>query len=144
MQRSLMTAREDIVTGGCLCGSVRYQTAMPVSPPTFCHCASCRRASGAHMVAWMTVDRRGLRWLGAQPREYASSTAVLRGFCERCGTPLTYRHDSYGERIDLTIATLDEPARVAPVDHIWMADAVAWDRPADGLPQHAGLRPRRA
>jgi hypothetical protein len=22
-----------------------------------------------------------------------------------------------------------------------MADAVAWDRPADGLPQYAGLRP---
>jgi hypothetical protein len=88
----------------------------------------------------MTVARAGLRWLGAQPRQFASSPGVQRSFCAACGTPLTYFHDSYGERIDLTIATLDEPGRVAPVDHIWMEDAVSWDRPADGLPQHRRTR----
>jgi len=139
-----MTRTEDILTGRCLCGSVRYQTAGPVSPPAFCHCESCRRAAGAHVVAWMTVDRQRLRWSGNEPRWHASSPGVVRGFCATCGTPLTYRHDSYGERIDVTIATLDDPARCAPVDHIWMADAVAWDRPTDGLPQYPGLRPSRA
>lgn len=130
----------DILTGRCLCGSIRYVTDPPVSQPAFCHCVSCRRAAGAHVVAWMTVARAGLRWLGAQPRQFASSPGVQRSFCAACGTPLTYFHDSYGERIDLTIATLDEPGRVAPVDHIWMEDAVSWDRPADGLPQHRRTR----
>lgn len=92
------------------------------------------------MVAWMTVARTALRWLGAQPREYASSPGVLRGFCAHCGTPLTYFHDSYGDSIDLTVATLDAPDRIAPIDHIWMEDAVSWDRPNDGLPQHLRLR----
>ncbi len=130
----------DILTGRCLCGSIHYATGFPVSRPAFCHCASCRRASGAHGVAWMTVARAGLSWLGAEPRLFASSPGVQRGFCAACGTPMTYFHDSYGERIDLTIATLDEPDLIAPVDHIWMEDAVSWDRPADGLPQHRRTR----
>ena len=138
-----MGQTKHILTGRCLCGSIRYETAAPVSPPAFCHCESCRRATGAHVVAWMTVDRQALRWLGHEPRWHASSPGVVRGFCTGCGTPLTYRHDSYGERIDLTIATLDDPAPFAPVDHIWMADAVDWDHPADGLPQYPGLRPAR-
>ena len=35
---------------------------------------------------------------------------------------------------------LDEPSAMAPTDHIWMSDAASWDRPGDGLPQHAGWR----
>lgn len=134
-----MTAAATL-TGRCLCGATRYSTAPPVIPPTYCHCTSCQRASGAHVVAWMTVDRTQLRWLEATPQWHASSPGVVRGRCMHCGTPLTYRHDSYGERIDLTIATLDDAGACVPVDHIWMEDALPWDRPADGLPQHARLR----
>jgi hypothetical protein len=74
------------------------------------------------------------------PREYASSSEVARGFCERCGCSLTYGHSKYPDEIDLTIASLDDPSQVVPTDHIWMSDAPSWDRPGDALPQHAGWR----
>jgi hypothetical protein len=129
------------LSGHCLCRAVRYQCGPPTAAACFCHCESCRRASGAHAVAWMTVDRRTLRFLEGSPREVRSSAHVIRTFCGLCGTPLTYRHGQrYGESIDVTLCTLDDPGRIVPADHIWMQDAVAWDRPADGLPQHRRLR----
>ena len=125
----------DTFTGRCLCGSVRYECGAPVLPPCFCHCESCRRASGAHAVAWATVPRGTFRVVAGALRSYASSPPVVRQFCECCGTPITYSDQQLPETIDVTIATLDSPNAMTPVEHIWMEDAVAWDRPGDGRPQ---------
>jgi hypothetical protein len=129
------------LTGGCLCGAVRYRTSIPKLPPTLCHCVSCRRAAGAHAVGLYTVDQDQMAFTPGQPVYYSSSSKVLRGFCGRCGTALTYWHADWPTDISVTIASLDDPELAAPADHTWMADAPAWDRPADGLPQHQTDRP---
>ena len=126
--------------GGCHCGAIRFECGSAVSKPAICHCTSCRRTTGAQSVAWMTVKRATFKLLRGTPREYASSEQVLRTFCERCGCSLTYVHQKYPDEIDLTISSLDNPSVVAPADHLWMGDAALWDRPGDGLPQHAGWR----
>ena len=128
------------LSGGCHCGAVRYECSLPGSKPAICHCASCRRTSGAHAVPWMSVKRAAFKLVRGTPREYASSDDVVRGFCEQCGCSLTYTHSKYPDEIDLTIAALDDPSAVAPTDHIWMSDAASWDRPGDGLTHHAGWR----
>lgn len=129
-----------LLQGGCHCGAIRYECSAAASNPTICHCTSCRRTIGAHSTAWMSVRRSSYRLLQGTPREYASSSAVVRSFCESCGCSLTYAHSKYPDEIDLTIASLDDPSLVDPTDHIWMSDAPAWDRPGDELPQHAGWR----
>lgn len=129
----------DLRLGGCLCGAIRYRCGAPIYPPTLCHCASCRRASGAHALGWITVANATFEWMAA-PRTYASSSGVERTFCGNCGTPLTYRHSQRAGETDITIGSLDAPGEVVPVDHLWMDDAVAWDRPSDGLPQHRRTR----
>ena len=126
---------ETILTGRCLCGAVYYRGGAPLYSPTFCHCKSCRRAAGAHAVAWLTVRANTFEYPAASPVGYASSPGVLREFCGRCGTPLTYRSIKRPEEVDIGLATLDAPGPFAPVDHIWMEDALPWDRPGDGLPQ---------
>jgi hypothetical protein len=135
-----------LLSGGCLCGAVRYETAATLLyPPTFCHCSSCRRAAGAHAVAWFTVPLSAVRWAGAQPPAWhRSSPAAQRAFCARCGTPLAYRNDARAPELDLTACSLDAAVahHVVPVDHIWMQDALSWDRPADGLPQFPTTRGR--
>lgn len=128
------------LTGGCLCGAVRYECGPLQCPPTLCHCRSCQRGSGAPAVAWLTVQAAALHFAGTPVREYGSSPGVWRGFCAACGTPLTYRNAARPGEVDVTVCSLDDAASVAPVDHIWMQDALAWDRPGDGLAQHAGLR----
>jgi hypothetical protein len=129
-------------TGRCLCGAIRYRCGPLLYPPTLCHCESCRRAAGAHTVGWLTVRQSELVHEAGVPQEYQSSPGVWRGFCARCGTPLTYRNAQRPGEIDVTIGSLDAPGPVAPVDHIWMQDAPAWDRPNDGLPQHGAGRGR--
>jgi len=129
------------LSGGCLCGALRYRLGPPRCASTLCHCESCRRASGAHSVGWVTVRPQDVEWLTGTPREFGSSPGVWRGFCATCGTPLTYRSERRPEEFDVTLASLDDPGAMPPADHIWMADAVAWDRPADGLPQFPAGRP---
>jgi len=124
-----------IFTGRCLCSAVRYQCGAPVAPACFCHCESCRRASGAHAVAWATVPLDTFRVTSGKLRSFASSPPVLRQFCEHCGTPITYFNKGSPETIDITVATLDSPNAMPPADHLWMEDAPLWDRPQDGLPQ---------
>jgi hypothetical protein len=86
------------------------------------------------------VDASSLVLTQGQPAVYRSSPPVQRSFCSRCGTPLTYQHDGRAGEIDVTIGSLEQPDRVAPVDHIWMQDAPPWDRPGDALPCHPGSR----
>jgi hypothetical protein len=129
-------------TGRCLCGDIRYHCGPLLYPPTLCHCESCRRAAGAHAVGWVTVDATKLVYDSGAPREYESSPGVWRTFCARCGTPLTYRNAKRPKEIDITIGSLDVPSQATPVDHIWMQDAPAWDRPNDGLPHHPAARGR--
>lgn len=128
------------LTGGCLCGAVRYRCAAPARPATWCHCTSCRRAAGAHAVAWFTVPGASFAWVEGQAAIFRSSPPVARAFCARCGTQLTYRHQDSPDEVDVTVGSLDEPDRVAPADHIWMQDAAAWDRPVDGLPSYPRSR----
>ena len=127
---------EGVYTGGCLCGAVRYEITGTVSNPCFCHCVSCRRAAGAAPVAWGTCARQALRITHGTLSEFRSSPPAWRGFCARCGTPLTYRHEQRPGDIDVTLATLDEPARISPQKHVWVADKLPWVTISDGLQQH--------
>ncbi len=126
----------ELYTGRCLCGAVRYQCGPLRYPPTLCHCESCRRASGAHALGWITVAVSDLVFTAGRPTEFASSAGRLRGFCGTCGSPMTYRSAARPLEVDLTIGTLDEPDRAVPADHIWMEDAPGWDRPGKDLPCH--------
>ena len=126
--------------GGCLCGRIRYETAAPPFHETICHCESCRRATGAPTVAWFSVPRAAFRFIAAQPRSYQSSPHVTRRFCGTCGTSLTYESTGFPDEIDITAATLDDPAAVTPKDHTQVAAKLSWDHIADDLPTYPEFR----
>lgn len=122
-------------TGGCLCGAVRYRLTGAGTHLCYCHCASCRRAAGAHAVPWGTFARSAFTVTRGSIAEYRSSPPVTRGFCPKCGTALTYRHEGRGAEIDVTLASLDDPGALAPQMHVWVIDKLPWVSIDDGLPQ---------
>ena len=122
-------------SGGCLCGAVRYEVSGAARHLCYCHCESCRRASGAAAVPWGTFDRHSFRVTRGTLAEFRSSEPVRRGYCPGCGSCLTYRHATRPAEIDVTLATLDEAAQLAPQMHVWVADKLPWVRIEDGLPQ---------
>ena len=130
-----------MVTGGCSCGAVRYEARGACSNSMICHCRSCRRAAGAPVVAWVTFPKSAFRFTRGLPAELRSSAPVVRTFCGACGTPLTYRHESYAEAIDITTCSLDEPERFPPTHHSWLSHDLPWVRFGDGLPQFGESRP---
>ncbi len=135
-----MSDESETLHGGCQCGNIRYRARRPVSSGALCHCISCRRASGAPAVAWFTVKIGDLEFEQGQPDEFRSSPPVIRGFCGRCGTPLTYRHGQFPGYIDVTTATLEDPEAMPPSDHIWTSHRLRWMESLDRLPAHPKTR----
>jgi len=112
--------------GGCLCGAVRYRASGELLSSSVCHCRSCRLASGAPSVAWFVVRNSQFAVLCGQLSSFRSSPPVVRGFCGRCGTPLTYRHDDSPDTVEITTATLDDPELVPPTHEIWLSHRISW------------------
>ena len=102
-----------ITSGGCQCGAVRYSTSAALSGAHICHCRMCQKAVGNAFAALAAVPRDALKWTRGTPATFASSDQVVRGFCAACGTPLFYDYVA-GNRINLTIGSLDDPASVPP------------------------------
>lgn len=105
--------------GGCLCGRVRYRIDGDLGPAAHCHCRSCRRASGALAVTWITVPLARLAFTGEEPAKFESSAGVERRFCPACGTPLTYWNACTPDGIDVAVATLDSPEAARVEFHVW-------------------------
>lgn len=124
--------------GGCMCGAVRFRVEGSPQDPSYCHCRMCQRAVGAPVVPWGTWPTERFTWLHGEARIFASSAKGERSFCPTCGTSLTFVDPSEPGMVDVALATLDEPAVVAPEFHIWTMSRVPWFEIGDELPQHPG------
>lgn len=127
---------QQVSEGGCLCGAIRYRlTGQPVSS-IICHCHTCRRASGAPSVAWVTFERSRFEFLSGRPGVYRSSPGVTRSFCATCGSGLSYENANSAGTIDITTITLDEPKRFPPGQEDWLDHRIPW-QPVDPRLRHS-------
>lgn len=117
---------DDVHTGGCHCGALRYQFHSRLEDIAHCHCSVCRRTTGGIVTTWITVPLPGFRWLAGTPTVYPSSATCSRSFCPACGAHLTLFTTLSPDTLDVTIATLDYPEQ-APADrHIWVKSRLPW------------------
>ena len=129
------------IEGGCQCGAVRYVlTGEPVLS-AICHCSTCRRANGAPAVAWAMFDKRQLKFTAAQPKKFAPSDGVERGFCAKCGTPISFEAEYLPGLVDITVGSFDDPEAVKPMMHYWHSKHLSWAEFADSLPRYAEFPP---
>jgi len=122
------------LSGGCYCGAVRYEARGQPFNSTLCHCVDCRKASGAPVFAWFSVETSGLHWTAGAPRRFRSSGHAERSFCPDCGTTLTWQDDRWPDEIDIATASLDDPEQVRPGDHTYVRSRLSWMTLHDGLP----------
>ena len=106
----------DKMTGGCACGRIRFEAAIDSDEAYLCHCRMCQRASGNVSLAMKNVPQADVRW-SHEPDWYRSSAIAQRPFCAKCGTSLGFRYDSDTDKMDLTVAAFDNPARFKPTSH---------------------------
>jgi hypothetical protein len=120
------------VTGGCLCGAVRYEVRATHREGYYCHCRMCQLAFGNTRAAFINVRKDEVRWLASAPTYFASSTFARRGFCNRCGTPLSFGYLE-SERMDLSVGSLDDPTAFTPIAHFAVETRIANWHVDDGL-----------
>ena len=117
---------EQIATGGCFCGAIRYEISGTPEQVVVCHCPDCRRAAGAQSVAWLIVAMEQFRISKGSLTSYNSSRGVTRTFCSTCGTTLTWVGDKHPARIDITVGSLDDPERFAPTKAVYRKHKLSW------------------
>jgi hypothetical protein len=135
------------VTGGCLCGGVRYEVTAPFLRAGHCHCSRCRRHSGAAVCTQGRVRSGDFRLLSGADlvRVYRpAGDAAVKAFCSVCGSSLFGGNwpepDAKGE-ISIRLGTVDGDPGIRPQYHTFVDSRAPWDEITDDLPQHRGLPP---
>lgn len=95
----------------------------------WCHCASCRRATGAPAAAYASFPVGAVRFTAAAPALFASSPGVERGSCGRCGSPVSYADPGrWPGEIHLHLGCLDDAAELAPTAEACAEERLPWVR----------------
>lgn len=112
--------------GGCLCGAVRYVLDDDGAKTNYCHCRSCRMATGGPVAAFVDLKPGAFAWTAGEPSFFASSPGVKRGFCGTCGTSLTYQADDLPDEVHVMSPTLDDPSPFAPNREFFSDERIPW------------------
>ena len=123
------------VTGGCLCGAIRYESTEAPELVGYCHCRMCQKATGGLFLSFADFAGETFRFTSGEPRYYRSSEIATRGFCPECGTPITFTYDGdTGPAVG--VGTLDHPEDWPPTwEHSGIESKVPWYQICDDLPQ---------
>jgi hypothetical protein len=123
---------------------VRYEIDGELGDFGYCHCTSCRKASGSAHSANAPVERARFRLVsGADTlREFESSPGKFRVFCSRCGSPIYAYVTAGDDRIRVRLGTLDTPFTKTPKVHTFVSDKAPWEPIDDDLPQFPERPPK--
>jgi hypothetical protein len=132
------------ITGGCLCGQVRYGVEEQPKLNIVCHCASCRRHSGSAFSAAALVPRDKITIAG-ETRVYAETSdagnEIKRAFCPNCDPSLYSEAAACPGDLVLQAGTIDDPHWFKPRANFWTDSAMPWvpiDPECKNFPQDAG------
>ncbi|APX11811.1 GFA family protein [Tateyamaria omphalii] len=105
------------LTGGCLCGDVRFEVTGEPDRVGICHCMACRKHHGAAFFAAAVFPAGAVRLQG--------DTASYQGrvFCPRCGGSVVSYSD---DEVEVHLGALDEPNRFVPTYELWTSRREAW------------------
>jgi hypothetical protein len=126
-------------TGRCLCGAVELRlSGLPISI-TYCHCESCRRATGGPVTVLVGYELAQVAYPAEEPRHFQSSPGIDRPFCRHCGSRIGYTDARLAGRIYFHVGVLDHPERFAPTCHALEAERLSWLHIDDTLPRFDGF-----
>lgn len=131
---------ERVVSGGCLCGGVRYEIRGVFLRANCCHCSRCRRHSGSAFGVQGRVKREQLRLLRGEDlvRTYRPDQGAVKAFCSVCGSSLFGGNWPDGPEVAIRLGTVDGDPGIRPQFHIFVGSKAVWHEILDDLPRHEG------
>jgi hypothetical protein len=128
-----------LLTGGCLCGRVRYEITEPLVSASYCHCTRCQRRTGTAASAQARIVPGSLRIVtGAElVGEHVPEGGWPKCFCTACGGALWSRDPDDEALKSVRLGTFDGDPGIRPQWRQFTAYAAAWEPiPDDGLPRY--------
>lgn len=136
-------ATENQETGHCLCGAVELRLSGEPLSITYCHCTTCRRATGGPLAVFVGYEVAQIAYPKRQPRSFASSSGIDRPFCADCGTRIGYADAELPGRLYLHIGILDRPEGFVPQWHAFESQRLPWLHIDDDLPRYDAFSIKR-
>lgn len=140
-------ADEEIHTGGCACGAVRYRVRGKPIVATVCHCRFCQRrlASAFAMIATFpeqAVELTQGELAACEHRSDESGRWLRMHFCPKCGTTVYHVTEFRPGARSVALPTFDEPSWVRIDRHIWVRAKQPWVVVPAGVEVHEANPPR--
>nr|WP_321482162.1 GFA family protein [uncultured Cohaesibacter sp.] len=114
----------DTVTGGCLCGAVRFIAKGQPDRVGICHCMDCRKHHGAVFYAAAVYQEKSFQYSG-EAQEYKG-----RFFCPNCGSSIFSKSD---REIEVHLGACDAPNLFEPTYELWCSRREAWLPPFSNM-----------
>ena len=133
------------LTGGCLCGAVRYTVDADPLITRICWCRDCQKfgCGSATVNVMFPAEAVHIDGTLCDYESTADSGNIMhRGFCPKCGTPVTTGSEARPALLGLRAGTLDDPGAVKPDVLIWAKSAPPWAVFDADIPRHEGQVPQ--
>jgi hypothetical protein len=116
------------LTGGCMCGAVRFEVSEPLLGVLYCHCKRCQRRTGsAFSISGLTQPGSFTLIEGDDVRAYEpGDRGWLKSYCGRCGSQLFTTNPESPELIAVRVEALDQDPGVPPSLHQFVDYTPPW------------------
>lgn len=112
-----------MLSGGCQCGAVRYESSGYSRTLYVCHCTECRKQSASAFGMSLVVQRSALHVTKGTPqfwtRRADSGRRIRCAFCPDCGSRLWHEREGISETVTIKAGSLDDPLDMRSAVHIW-------------------------
>ena len=133
------------LTGGCLCGAVRFEVTEPLVSSGYCHCTRCQRRTGTAASPGARIAPGSLRVLSGEEhiKAFEPEEGFAKVFCGACGSSLWSRSQEDPNIFSIRLGAFDDDPGIRPTYRQFVAYAAPWEPiPDDGLERFPESRPR--
>lgn len=119
------------MTGGCTCGSIRYELKATPLITHACHCTWCQRETGSAFATNTVIETSNVALLAGAPVEIVTPSLSGKGQiivrCPTCHVALWSHYPTAGRRAAfIRVGTLDQPHTITPDVHIFTSTKRPW------------------
>ena len=119
------------LSGGCLCGSIRYTILKEPLLAYTCNCRFCQKDTGTAYRSALAILNENVELSGEKLSIYTYKSAehgreLYKNFCSGCGTTISLKTKRFPERQVIMIGTLDDPSQITLKTHMFVEEALDW------------------
>ena len=119
------------LSGGCLCGSIRYTILQQPILAYTCNCRFCQKDTGTAYRSALAILNEHVELIGKDFSIYTYKSVehgreLYKNFCPNCGTTISLKTERFPERQVIMIGTLDDPSQIELSTHMFAEEAFDW------------------